>query len=283
MLAAAMARLQSPEALQAAKGAAGGIGGGSQTSGGVVAVVRARGIVVKTASVWDEMFGFMSTDSLRKTMASLYADQSISTIIIDWDSPGGVVPDGVYELTTYLRSMRGVKRTVSVANTLLASAAYWVGSAATEIVATPSATVGSIGVFGAHVDLSGMYAAAGVKVTLITAGDYKAEGEESQPLSPEALAEMQRGVDEIYDHFIDDVAKNRGIKTSDVLANYGQGRAFSAERAMKIGMIDRIDTLESVISGEVAAIQNKRKNGFSAETARRKLALLAAAQKKILH
>lgn len=282
MLAATMARLQSADGIQAAKNATGGMGGGTQSSGGVVAVVRARGIVTHHGTPYDDFFGLLSTDGMAQTMQQVATDPSISTVVIDWDSPGGYV-SGVPELSAMLYEMRKTKRVVSVVNALMASAGYWIGSASTEIIAIPSAYIGSVGIYAAHVDSSGAYEKAGIKVTLVSAGEYKTEGDDSKPLTDEAKAYMQKQVDDLYAAFVGDVARNRGVSRADVLSKYGQGRVLSAADALSAGMIDRIDTLDSVISGELAAIQNKRKGGFSADTARRKLALLAATQKKNLH
>ena len=275
-LAATIARMQSADSIQAAETAmkaAGGMGGGSQTTGGAVAVVRARGFVVQHGSPYDDFFGLLSVDSLANSMRSLASDPNVSTVILDWDSPGGY-SSGVEELSDAIYAMRGTKRVVSVVNTLMASAGYWIGSAASEIVAMPSSYTGSIGTYIAHVDMSAVYAAAGIKVTLITAGKYKAEWDDSQPLSDEAKAFTQKAVDDNYAKFVGNVARNRGVKISEVLANYGQGRVFSADDAVKSGMADRIGTLDETVSREVAALAKKRSIGMTAEHARRKLALL---------
>jgi ClpP class serine protease len=77
--------------------------------------------------------------------------------------------DGIPELAAEIRAARGKKPIVAVANYRAASAAYWLGSQADEFVASPSADVGSIGVFAAHEDVSGMQEKLGVKTTLISA------------------------------------------------------------------------------------------------------------------
>lgn len=258
------------------------MGGSAQSTGGTVAVLRARGIVTHHSTDYDDFFGLLATDGMAQSIRQIAGDASVSTVILDWDSPGGYVA-GVPELSAMLYELRKTKRVVSVVNALMASAGYWIGSAASEIVAIPSAFIGSVGVYAAHVDMSGLYESAGVKVTLVSAGEYKTEGDDSQPLSDEAKAYMQKQVDDLYLAFTGDVARNRGVSRSDVLAKYGQGRVLSAADALKAGMIDRIDTLDGVISGEIAAIQSKRKPGYSADTARRKLAAMAAGQKNILH
>ncbi|WP_052688250.1 S49 family peptidase [Xanthomonas sp. MUS 060] len=92
------------------------------------------------------------------------ADDTVSQILIDIDSPGGSVY-GVAELADQIQSARSIKPVVAVANSLAASAAYWIGCAAGELYVTPGGEVGSIGVWQAHFDYSQALAADGVTPT----------------------------------------------------------------------------------------------------------------------
>ena len=83
---------------------------------------------------------------------------------------------GVAELADQIQSARASKPVVAIANSLAASAAYWIGCAAGEFYVTPGGEVGSIGVWQAHFDYSQAIASEGVKPTLISAGKYKVEG-----------------------------------------------------------------------------------------------------------
>ena len=89
-------------------------------------------------------------------------EPSISAIVLDVDSPGGSV-FGVEELATEIRAARGTKPVVAVANSMAASAAYWIASQADELVITPGGMVGSIGVLTAHEDISKAQEMAGIK------------------------------------------------------------------------------------------------------------------------
>jgi ClpP class serine protease len=118
--------------------------------------------------------------------------------------------DGVEELSSEVYQSRGKKKMIAVANAMAASAAYWIASAADELVVTPSGQIGSIGVFAAHEDISKAAEMQGVKVSLISAGKYKTEGNPFEPLSSEARAAMQRDVDVFGEMFTAAVARNRG-------------------------------------------------------------------------
>jgi hypothetical protein len=93
----------------------------------------------------------------------------------------------------------------------------------------PSADVGSIGVYAAHVDASAAARRRGLKYTLISAGKFKVEGNPFEPLSDEARAAMQASVDEFYAMFTSDVAKNRDVSVKDVRNGYGEGRVLTAK------------------------------------------------------
>jgi ClpP class serine protease len=79
-----------------------------------------------------------------------------------------------------------------------------------------------------------------VKVSYISAGKYKTEGNFEEPLTDEARAHIQSIVDDSYGLFVGDVARGRGVSAADVRANYGEGRALTVKDAKAAGMIDRI-------------------------------------------
>ena len=214
---------------------------------GSTAVIPLHGVIAQRANVTTEISGGTSTERFRDTLRGYLADPDVSSIVLDIDSPGGTV-FGVAELAAEIRKMRGRKPIVAVANSLAASAAYWIGSQASEFVVTPSGLVGSIGVIAVHTDVSKAEEMEGFKTTPVTAGKYKAEGSEFEPLGEEARAEMQSRVDSYYGMFVRDVAAGRGVHANVVLDSYGEGRVVTADKAVSLGMADRIATLDQVIA-----------------------------------
>lgn len=142
---------------------------------------------------------------------------------------------------------RGKKRVVAVADQLMASAAYYLGASAEELVVTPSGEVGSIGVYMVHFDWSGAFEDAGVRATIIRAGARKAEGNPYEPLPEEAVAHFQSLIDDYHDLFIQAVARGRGVSAATVRESFGQGRTYTAQRAVERGMADRVATIEEVV------------------------------------
>jgi len=215
---------------------------------GAIAVLPLFGTIFPRANLMTETSGATSAEKFGATFDALVRDPGVSAIVIDVDSPGGAVP-GIDEVSAQIHAARGAKPVVSVANHLAASAAYWIATAADEFVVTPSAEVGSIGVFAAHEDLSKALEMEGVKTTLISAGKYKVESSPYEPLGIEARAAIQDRVNEYYGAFTRAVARNRGVKQADVLGGFGEGRVVGAKEALRLGMADRIATLDEVIAG----------------------------------
>lgn len=211
---------------------------------GAVAILPLRGVIAHRMGGMTEMSGAMSTERFSQMFRQVLADPAVSAIVIDTDSPGGSIA-GVPELAAEIMAARGRKPIIAHANALMASAAFWICAAADEIVATPSAMVGSIGVLTAHEDTSKADEAEGITRTLITAGKFKGEG--FGPLTDEAKAAIQARVDEAYAQMTKDIAKGRGVTAAAVRSGFGEGRVVSATEAKKLGMVDRIATMDETI------------------------------------
>lgn len=217
---------------------------------GAIAVLPLRGVIAHRIGAMDDASGGMSTERFVGMLRAAVADPSIGTIVLDVNSPGGTVP-GVMEAAVEVYAARESKKIVAVANSMMASAAYWIASQAHEIVGIPSAfepSIGSIGAFVVHRDLSEALAKEGVKITLISAGKHKVDGFPSEPLSDEHKARMQAMVDAAYAQFTKDVARGRGVSVADVRAGYGEGMALGSKEAKAAGLIDRIATMDETLA-----------------------------------
>ena len=112
---------------------------------------------------------------------------------------------------------------------------------------TPGGEVGGIGVYRLHTDASGMLRKAGVKMTLISAGKYKTEGNSYEPMTREAQAFEQSNLDASYGAFTRDVARGRGVGIDPVRNGMGQGRVLGADAALAAGMVDGVMTFDDVV------------------------------------
>ncbi len=226
-------------------------------SPGSVAVLNLFGIIAQRMNMMDDVSGPGGTSTERFTaqFRQAAADPNVKAVILNIDSPGGSVY-GVPELAGVIRAeaAKGEKPVIAQVNSLAASAAYWLASAANEIVVTPSGEVGSIGVYTVHEDVSKMLTAMGVTPTIVRAGKYKIEDNPWQPLSDDARTYLQTLVDQYYEMFIKDVATGRSAATrskvtpATVRAGYGQGRVLSAKDAVSEGMADRVASLDETLA-----------------------------------
>ena len=217
-------------------------------SGGGIAVIPIYGVITQRGNMVDDVSGpgMVSTQLVTQMLRQAVADDSVSQILLDIDSPGGSVY-GVSELGDAILSARSQKPVVAIANSLAASAAYWIGCSASEFYVTPGGEVGSIGVWQAHQDYSLAMEEAGVKTTLISAGKFKVEGNPYAPLDQDAQAFMQSRVDDYYGAFTKAVAKGRGVSSAQVRDGMGQGRVFGADAALANHMVDGIASFDEVV------------------------------------
>ena len=220
----------------------------TSVTGGGIAVLPLYGVITQRGNMIEDVSGpgSVSTQKFAAALRQALADESVSQILIDIDSPGGSVY-GVAELADEIVAARAQKPIIAVANSLAASAAYWIGCSASEFYVTPGGEVGSIGVWQAHFDYSQALAAEGVTPTLISAGTYKVEGNPYAPLDSEAQAFMQSRVDDYFLAFSKAVAKGRGVPIAQVRNGMGQGRVLGADAALEQNMVDGIVTLDEAI------------------------------------
>ena len=218
-------------------------------AGSGIAVLPLYGVVTQRGNMVDDISGPGSTSTQQFTSAlrQVLADDTVGQILIDIDSPGGSVY-GVAELASEIVKARSQKPVVAVANSLAASAAYWIGCSASEFYVTPGGEVGSIGVWQAHFDYSKALEEEGVKTTLISAGKFKVEGNPYVPLDPEAQAFMQSRVDDYYNAFIQAVALGRGVTVDVVRNGMGEGRVLGADAALAQRMVDGIASFDDVLA-----------------------------------
>lgn len=215
---------------------------------GLVAVIPVHGAVTQRADVLWELFGGATTEGIGANFQAAIDNPAVDSIVFDIDSPGGSVY-GIDELASKIRAGRQAKPIYAIANSLMASAAYYIGSAANEIWITPGGEVGSIGTLLVHADYSQQLEEEGVKVTIIKAGERKAEGNPYEPLSDRAKANLQSSVDDYYQKFVNAVAVNRGITPKEAASErFGRGLVFRADEAVGRGIVDRVGTYEDLLS-----------------------------------
>lgn len=231
---------------------------------GGVAVVPLKGVLMPGGmSLLEMIFGIKSgLSAFQDDFTAAMDDPDVGAIVIDTDSPGGLVDQIPETAAMVAQAAAGSKEIVAVSNTMAASAAYWIASQANSFYASPSSETGSIGVYATHMDNSQALANLGVKPTLVSAGKYKTEANPYEPLGTDAEKAMQEAVDDYYNHFTRDVASGRQATQAEVKAGYGEGRVLTAKRAKDAKLVDDIKTLDEVVSSLV-----RRSSGVSTSMA----------------
>jgi len=238
-------------------------------AGGNIAVIDVFGTIAQRANIMASYSGGTSSEKIGAEIQKALDNPDIGGIILRLNSPGGTV-HGVSACADLIREGRQRKRIVGYCDGLMCSAAYWIGSACTTLVATKTSEIGSIGVIATHYDVSKQDEKEGIKRTYVTAGKYKVKAPDNAPLSPEGAAGLQDAVDTYYSIFVDGVAQNLGVTTEKVLG-MADGRTFIGQAALDVGLIDHIGNfdlaLKLVREGEQQKMDEKEKLAMEARLA----------------
>ena len=213
-----------------------------------IAVIEISGVLTKKTSFFDRLFfGTRSTNDIRNIFNNAINDLQVDSILLYVDSPGGNV-DGTQELARTIYGARGKKPIYAFSDGMIASAAYWISSAADKIYISGDTTeVGSIGVVAIHTDFSEMDKMDGIKITEIVAGKYKRIASSNKPLTKEGAEYIQSQVDYIYSVFIQDIALFRGVSEEEVSTKMAEGKIFIGKQAIDVGLVDGVSTMDQLL------------------------------------
>jgi signal peptide peptidase SppA len=243
---------------------------------GGTAIIPIEGVISKKMNLFTQISGGTSSQFLGKAFQEAMSDPDVHSIILAIDSPGGTV-DGTQPVAEQIFAARGKKPIVAFADGMMASAAYWIGSAADQVfISSDTDQIGSIGVVATHVDYSKADEKYGVKVTDITAGKYKRVASQHAPLSEEGRKVIQDGLDHIYSIFVDSVARHRGMSTEAALES-ADGKVFLGKKAISANLADGVSTIDALVEqlnqdhakaykGAVAQIISERKEQWQTKS-----------------
>lgn len=246
---------------------------------GGVAVLSISGVISNKANMFTKVSGGASAQILQQQIESMRNDPSVRAVVLDFDTPGGNVL-GIPALCESIRALAAEKPTVSCCTGTMASAGYWLGSAANAVyISGLTDYVGSIGVVATH---SYDPRNANTQTTEITAGKFKRLATESQPLTAEGKDYIQSQVDEIYRVFVETVAQNRKVSAEQVLENMADGRIFIGQQAIAAGLVDGVSTVDAMVAklADNPAQFEKRRKARIGATANHQAAGVAADEPK---
>ena len=210
---------------------------------GDVGVIKIEGSLIPGEAGWMRYFGITGYADIKAAVLEGLADKGAKSLMIFSNSGGGSVA-GVEDAESFIAQVAQHKP-MSAYSEFSASAAYWLTSAAGHITTSPTGVNGSLGVIRVVTEYSKAFEKEGVTKTVMRAGRYKALGNPFEPLSEDGKAEIQSKLDDLYQIFIDVVARNRG--TTAIIADQvmGQGREFLGKRGLEAGLVDSIGDFES--------------------------------------
>jgi signal peptide peptidase SppA len=185
------------------------------------------------------------TDAVRRACAEAGA------LVLAIDSPGGEVT-GIEELAALVAHVP--MPTFAFTDSCMASAAYYIGSQAGALAVSPSAVVGSVGVYSVVMDISGLLEKFGVRAELFKAGKYKAAGVPGTKLSDDQREMFQARVESIHESFKSAVVSRR----PNVRAEHMEGQIFSGREAVANGMATGLESsLEAVCRRAAESVARK--------------------------
>lgn len=216
------------------------------------AVIPITGPIFPKANMFTEISGATSVDMLALDLNQAIDDRTISNIVLDIDSPGGNVI-GINEFANMVSN--SPKPVTAFVGGMAASAAFWIASAADQIVIDDTAQVGNIGVVTSRIIDDDE------KIELVSS---RAPDKRADITTEEGRAVIQANLDKIEDVFISTVSLNRVISEDDIASH--RGRILIGSEAVAAGFADALGSLESVIAGDSG--NSKKERGAIMATAK---------------
>ncbi len=194
-----------------------------------IALVRVEGPIVDSKEAIEEIKNYVK-------------DASIKAVVLRIDSPGGAVAPS-QEIYEEVRKAVAKKKIVVSMGSVAASGGYYIASPATKIVANPGTLTGSIGVIMEIPNVEGLMNKIGVKTEVIKSGSHKDIASIFRGVNKEDREILQDVLDNVHEQFITAVAEGRKMLRDDV-KKIADGRVFTGEQALNIGLVDQLGDLE---------------------------------------
>lgn len=197
-----------------------------------VALIRIEGMVMDSKDTIDEIKEYAK-------------NPLIKAIVLRIDSPGGAVAPA-QEIYEEVRKAATKKKVVVSMGTVAASGGYYIASPATRIIANPGTLTGSIGVIMEIPNIEGLMNKLGIKTEVVKSGRHKDIASVFRGIKKEEREILQNVLDNVHEQFITAVANGRKMLRDDV-KKIADGRIFTGEQALKVGLIDELGNLEDAV------------------------------------
>ncbi len=207
-----------------------------------VAVLYAEGAIV--VGEGDE--GQVGGASMAREIRKLRQDDEVKAIVLRVNSPGGSALAS--EMIQHEIRLAKKKMPVVVSmGTVAASGGYWISTYADKIYAEPNTITGSIGVIGMFVNFKEIANKHGFTFDVVKTGKFADAMSVVRPKTAEEMAIIQREVDDVYADFLRKVVEGRNQPAAHI-ANIAEGRVWSGEDALDLGLVDELGGLDAAIA-----------------------------------
>jgi len=209
--------------------------------GDKIAVVDLEGVILTPKDVVEQLRKFAD-------------DSSVKAIVLHVNSPGGgaAASEEIYREVLRIRDQKK-KRIVASIETVGASGAYYVSSAADKVFADNASIVGSIGVIAEWYNYEELMKWAKLQQITLKAGEFKDTGSPTRPMTPEERAYMQGLIDNMHVQFIHSVAVGRKMKDDQVRA-LANGKVWTGEEAVPLKLVDQIGDFRAAIEDTAKSV-----------------------------
>lgn len=226
---------------------------------GNVGVITTKGPLMNIDSPYARYYGMTTYADIRRAFIAAVEHTDVQAIAHVIDSGGGAVA-GLDDTSQLIMTIdQRVKPVLTYTGSTMASAALWLGVSSREVHGARMSSVGSVGVIATYVEQSQAMKDAGLGVTVLRVGKYKAL---MNPMEPHTDAGIKQAMDQLqasYDVFIDHVATRRKVSAEVADSTMGQGRMFFGQQAVQVGLIDSITTYDRFIGSVGAMISAERR------------------------
>lgn len=204
-----------------------------------VAIININGVLTSDNSFYSLFYGLVPYSMVADALIEAALDEDIKSILLSVDSPGGSFL-GIAVALGALEEAAKLKKVYTHTSGLMASAAYWLGSGASYVMADKIAMVGSIGTVAVTKEYTEALKMSGVSAHVFRGGEFKQMGNPYEKLSDKARATIDGEIQGAYDLFIDGVANNRRVAGDVVRNTMAEGKVFFANQALSVNMVDKV-------------------------------------------
>ena len=222
-----------------------------------IAIVYAEGEIMQQiiSSPYSGNFPCISekiNDDLRK----LADNKDVKAVVLRINSPGGSAYTSE-QIWKQVYELKKKKPVVVSMGSVAASGGYYIASGASKIIAEPNTLTGSIGIFGMFPNTAGLFNKLALTTDIVKTNRYADFGDPALPMTDDEKALIQGYIERGYDTFLTRCAEGRGVSKADI-DSIGQGRVWTGEQALKIGLVDELGGIERAVelAGELAEIYN---------------------------